>query len=319
MKHFSRGLVLKLGLVGGLAGLTACGPTQKPDTYAGYVEADAVAISAPQSGWLKAVAVDRGAQISDGEMLFSLDDAQARTGLAGAEGRAGAAQATAQDLTKGARDADIAPLDAQRAQAQSALDLARANQARYEALFAKAYVSEAQMDALRQATRSAEAALANIDKTIADKKLAARQDQIAAARSQAAAASADLSNAQWVVDDRSIHARLSGRVDERLREPGEFVAAGQPVLTVLPRGREFVRFYVPQSVLSRLKIGQDVRLNCDGCRTQTAHIRFVAHEAEFTPPVIYSVKERQKLIFLIEATPADPEALHAGQPVDVSL
>lgn len=301
-----------------LLALGACSKT--PDSsFSGYVEAQSVTIAAPQSGWLTTVDVDRGAAIVDGQLLFILDSSQAGNSLAGAQSRAEAASAQAQDLAKGAREADIAPLLAQRVQAQSALDLAKANEARYAQLEPKGFVSAAQMDQLRAATKSAAAALANIDRLIAKKKLAAREDQQHAAQAQAAATSADVANAQWTVDDRSVRARLTGQVDERLREPGEFVAAGSPVLTVRPKGRSFVRFYVPQSELAKFKVGTVVHVGCDGCTAQSGRVRFIAPNAEFTPPVIYSVKERQKLMFLIEVTPDKPEALHAGQPVDVNL
>ena len=298
--------------------LTGC--SQRPDnSYSGYVESQTVSIAAPQSGWLTAVKVDRGDAVSPDELLFTLDATQAQANLAGAESRAVAAQATAQDLTKGARPADIAPLEAQRIQAQAQLDLARANEARYAKLEPQGFVSAAQMDALRAATRSAESEVANLDRLIQDKSLSARDDQQKAAQAQAAASVAEVAGAQWTVDDRDVHARLSGLVDERLREPGEFVAQGSAVLTVRPQGREFVRFYVPQADLAKFRVGTVVHVACDGCTGSVAKVRFVAQEAEFTPPVIYSVKERQKLLFLIEATPDKPELLHAGQPVDVSL
>lgn len=298
--------------------LVAC-QSKPADSYSGYIESQTVSISAPQSGWLSAVNVDRGDAVSEGEALFRLDATQAEHALSGAESRAVAAQASAADLAKGAREADIAPLLAQRIQAQSQLDLSRANEARYAQLEPKGYVSAAQMDSLRAATKSAQAQLVNIDKLIAEKRLASREDQQRAALAQAAAASADVAGAQYTVDDRDVKARLTGQVDERLREPGEFVQAGAAVLTVRPKGREFVRFYVPQADLSKFRVGSVVHVGCDGCTAQTAKVRFISPEAEFTPPVIYSVKERQKLMFLIEATPEKPEALHAGQPVDVKL
>ena len=301
--------------------LVLAGCAQKPDTsYSGYVEAQAVSIAAPQSGWLKSVDVDRGDAVAKDQALFSLDATQAEHSLQGAESRAAAAAATAEDLSKGARQADIEPLLQQRVQAQSQLDLARANEGRYAQLESKGFVSAAQMDSLRAATKSAQAALGNIDKQIADRKLAAREDQRRAALATAQGATADAASAAWVVNDRDVRARLEGRVDERLREPGEFVAQGSPVLTIMPKGREFVRFYVPQPELSKFTIGKVVGVKCDGCAAGLkAKVRFVSTVAEFTPPVIYSVKERQKLMFLIEATPDKPEALHAGQPVDVSL
>ncbi len=308
----------RVWLCAGLLLLAGC--SQKTaNTYSGYVESQTVSIAAPQSGWLTAVKVDRGDAITPDELLFTLEATQASAALAGAQNRAEAAQANAEDLSKGAREADIAPLQAQRIQAQSQLDLARANEARYAQLAPKGYVSAAQMDSLRATTKSAAAAVANIDKLINEKQLAARTDQLKAAEAQARASDADVAQAKWTVDDREVKARLDGRVDERLREPGEFVAAGSAVLTLRPKGREFVRFYVPQADLPRIKVGNVVHIGCDGCAAQTARVRFISPDAEFTPPVIYSIRERQKLMFLVEATPEHPDALHAGQPVDVGL
>jgi HlyD family secretion protein len=308
----------KLALVSLLA-LAACSETPG-DTYSGYVEAQAVTVAAPQSGWLAAVAVDRGDAVRLDQPLFRLDAAQAGHVLAGAELRAEAAAATAQDLTKGAREAEIAPLIEQRKQAVVQLELARSNQARYAQLEPKGFVSAAQMDTLRATTRSAEAAVGALDKQIADLRLAARDDQRLAAEAQARASRADVAQARWTVSDRDVKARLEGRVEERLREPGEFVAQGAPVLTVLPKGRQFVRFYVPQADLPKFSVGKVVKVTCDGCASGLmAKVRYVSREAEFTPPIIYSVRERHKLMFLVEATPARPEALHPGQPVDVAL
>jgi len=299
--------------------LAGCAP--KANTgYSGYVEAQAVSIAAPQSGWLTAVRVDRGDIVAPEQPLFSLDSTPQQAALSGAENRATAAAATAADLGKGARAADIAPLLAQQRQAQAQLDLAKANEGRYARLQAGGYVSPAQMDSLRAATRSAQADLDNVSRQIAGKQLAARADQVRAAQAQAQAARTDMAQAQWTVNDRDVKSRLTGRVDERLREPGEFVAAGSAVLTVLPRGREFVRFYVPQADLPKLKLGQGVTISCDNCAGGLhGKIRFISQVAEFTPPVIYSVSERQKLMFLVEATPDTPDALRAGQPVDVRL
>ncbi len=309
----------RLLLCGVAVALAGCAPKAQVG-YSGYVEDQEVSIAAPQSGWLTGVRVDRGDVITTDEPLFSLDATQQQAALSGAQNRATAAAATATDLGKGARQADIAPLLAQRKQAQAQLDLAGANEARYAQLQPGGYVAPTQMDSVRAATRSAQADLDNVDKQIADKQLASRSDQVQAARAQADAAKTDIAQAQWTVSDRDVRSRLEGRVDERLREPGEFVAAGSAVLTVLPKGREFVRFYVPQADLPKLKVGQGVNIACDNCGAGLhGRIRFISQVAEFTPPVIYSVQERQKLMFLVEATPDTPDALRAGQPVDVRL
>jgi HlyD family secretion protein len=102
--------------------------------------------------------------------------------------------------------------------------------------------------------------------------------------------------------------------------PGEIVPASRPVLALLPPGNLKVRFYVPQSVLPDIAYGDEIKVNCDGCAADlTARVSFIARQSEFTPPVIYSLDERSKLVFLIEALPDKPQALRVGQPVDVSL
>lgn len=298
--------------------LSACA-REEAGHYTGYVEAQSVAVAAPQSGWLTQVYVDDGAAVSAGQPLFTLDATQQQQALSGAESQRRAAEATASDLSKGAREVDIAPLLKERDQARASLDLARSEEARYARLAPQGYVSQAKLDQLKATRQAAEANVAAIERNIEARRQAARTDQLAAAQAQAQAAGAEAAQAQWVLDERAVKARLSGQVERRLREAGEFVAAGTPVLSVYPKGREFVRFYVPQGDLAKIKVGQSIRLSCDGCQAQTAKVRYVSPEAEFTPPVIYSVRERKKLVFLIEATPQKPDALKAGQPVDVAL
>jgi HlyD family secretion protein len=98
------------------------------------------------------------------------------------------------------------------------------------------------------------------------------------------------------------------------------VAAGRPVLAVLPPGNLKVRFFVNEATLPQIKIDDVVNVHCDGCPSGlTAKVSFIARNSEFTPPVIYSLDERSKLVFLIEALPEKPEVLRVGQPVSVAI
>jgi HlyD family secretion protein len=103
---------------------------------------------------------------------------------------------------------------------------------------------------------------------------------------------------------------------------GEWVNAGAPVVSVLPPANLKVKFYVPEPRVGSVKVGQRIQVSCDGCGNAIgATVSFVAPQAEFTPPVIYSRESRAKLVFLVEARPAPEDAarLHPGQPVDVTL
>jgi HlyD family secretion protein len=133
-------------------------------------------------------------------------------------------------------------------------------------------------------------------------------------------AEARLSSAQTRLKRRKVFSPVTGTVQQVYFREGEMVAAGKPVIALLPPGNLKVRFFVAQAELPKLAIGQAIKLRCDGCADGlTARISFMARSAEYTPPVIYSMEERAKLVFLIEARPDQPDKLRVGQPVDVTL
>ena len=133
-------------------------------------------------------------------------------------------------------------------------------------------------------------------------------------------AQARLNSAQTRLSRRSIFSPVDGTVQQIYFRPGEMVPASRPVLSLLPPGNIKVRFYVPEALLPTLAYGDAVKVTCDGCADNlTARISFIARQSEFTPPVIYSLEERAKLVFLIEALPEKPGDLRVGQPVSVTL
>lgn len=134
-------------------------------------------------------------------------------------------------------------------------------------------------------------------------------------------AKAALTSAQWNLDQRTLAAPVAGIVDEVLFRPGEVVTAGQAVIRLLAPESRKVRFYVNEAVLPRLKLGTAVTVHCDGCGDGVrAKVSFLSPQAEYTPPVIYSIETRGKLVFMIEAIPEDGgAALNVGMPVSVTL
>jgi HlyD family secretion protein len=133
-------------------------------------------------------------------------------------------------------------------------------------------------------------------------------------------AEARLNSSQTRLARRSMASPVTGTVQQVYFRPGEMVPAGRPVVAILPPGNLKVRFFVPESVLPSVAYGDRVSVRCDGCDDGiTAKVSFISKSAEFTPPVIYSLDERKKLVFLIEALPDQPEKLRLGQPVDVAL
>ena len=113
---------------------------------------------------------------------------------------------------------------------------------------------------------------------------------------------------------------VAGSVQQIYYRAGELVPAGKPIVAILPPANLKVRFFVNEATLPKLKFGDPVFIRCDGCAPDiAAKISFISRTSEFTPPVIYSMDERSKLVFLIEARAERPELLRVGQPVSVIL
>jgi HlyD family secretion protein len=149
----------------------------------------------------------------------------------------------------------------------------------------------------------------------------ARSDEIAAAQANVMSAKGALERAEYALSQRRIVSKVAGRIEDTLRRAGEFVPPGGAVVSILPPGNIKVRFFVAEVDRARLPVGQEVHIGCDGCPANaSARVSFVAANAEYTPPVIYSIGSREKLVWLVEAVPQGGTlSLSPGQPVDVTI
>jgi HlyD family secretion protein len=133
-------------------------------------------------------------------------------------------------------------------------------------------------------------------------------------------AQARLNSAKTRLERRKLFSPVEGSVEQLYYRVGEMVSAGRPVVALLPPGNVKIRFFVAEAKLPEIRIDDAVGIHCDGCAEGlTAKISFISRSSEFTPPVIYSLEERNKLVFMIEARPDQPERFRVGQPVSVSL
>jgi HlyD family secretion protein len=176
-----------------------------------------------------------------------------------------------------------------------------------------AAVAGKDIDAAQAALREANARL-----TAARETAQARRAQIEAARAQENQARGGEREVAIRVDQLAPPAPSAARVEEIFYRPGEWVAANQPVVSLLPDDRIKVRFFVPEQKVALYRPGRSVRFSCDGCSTGlTAKINYVSPRPEFTPPVIFSRDSRDRLVFMVEALPQKPGGLMPGLPVDV--
>lgn len=301
--------------------LAGCG--DKPPTgWTGYAEAELVYIAPAVAGRLTTLAVRSGEAVAAGQALFELDATPELAADAEARARAQSAQAQALDADKGRRAPELAITQAQLTQARAAERLASLDQTRQLELLAQGFVAKARVDDAATALAQARARVAELDAAVQVARLPARDDARTAARALADAAQSGRAQTAWRVEQKRQSAPTAARVQDVFLRPGEWVPAGQPVLALLPPAHRKARFYVPQSAVGALKLDAPVTLHCDGCGAAIpARISYIAAGPEYTPPVIYSNQQRDKLVFLVEARPvnaADAERLHPGQPLDVT-
>lgn len=146
------------------------------------------------------------------------------------------------------------------------------------------------------------------------------QASLDSAESALRVAEARVNTSQTRLARRRMSAPIAGTIQQIYFREGETVPAQRPVVSILPPGNMKVRFFVSEPELPKLKVGDEVRVTCDGCAAGlTARVYFIATTAEYTPPVIYSLDERAKLVYLIQARPAQPESLRVGQPVSIFI
>lgn len=299
--------------------LSACHPPAA-NGWSGYAEGEYVQVAAPVAGTVVALPVQSGQAVAQGAPLFTLESAAEQAAAAESESRLAAARAQAHNTDSGRRDDELAVTRAQLAQARAQATLARSEWQRQQQLLAQGFVSPARIDDARAAAAQADARVAELEAAVKVARLPARNDERSAARAQAEAASAVLAQSQWRLQQKQQRAPTAAQVADTYFRVGEWVPAGQPVVSLLPAGATKARFFVPEGELGRLALGQAVSLQCDGCGAPVAaRISFIATRAEYTPPVIYSNTQRTRLVFMVEARPAPADAarLRPGQPVDV--
>lgn len=288
--------------------------------WSGYAEGEFVYVAAPFGGALTALPAVRGKSVTKGAALFALDAENERGARDEATARLANAEALAANTAKGRRTDEIAVTQAQLAQARVQSALADAELARRQQLVAQGFVSAAQLDDLRAAADGARARVAELQAALRVAELPARSDERAAAVAAAAAAQAALAQSQWRERQKQQVAPADALVSDTFFRIGEWVNAGQPVVALLPPDHTRARFFVPESELGSLSLGQAVTIQCDGCGEPiAARIDRIATQPEYTPPVIYSNAQRARLVFMVEARP-DPKdglRLKPGQPLDV--
>lgn len=308
--------ICSLALVASLAP----GCTAEP-LAVGYVEGEYVSLAPLETARIASVAVKLGDRVKPGQAIAAMETSDADIAVADAGARLAQAESELADLKRGRRPEEIEVIAATLASAKAQAEDAERTLVRRADLSKRGFAPQAELD---QATTARDVALARIrelEANLAVAKLPAREDAIRAGENRVAQARAALDTARWRLSERTITARAEGRITDLVRRPGEVAGPQAPVVTLLPDGAVKLKLWVPEKSFSRLSLGASLTVRCDGCGGGlTARVSHLSAEPEFTPPVIYSLETRQKLVHLVEARPEGAATrLQPGQIVDVLL
>jgi HlyD family secretion protein len=311
----------------------------------GRIEGDQITVASKIAGRIASIQVREGDSVAAGQVLAVLDDAQLRAKVAQAEA-AVAALAAQQQAVQTALAAlrqqvplEQASADTGVGQAQAMVDKARATLtqaerdatrmyelaqrgsvpaqraelARLAALAAKADAQASAQGLVRAQTQVAQAALGQ-------QRVQAKVNELAAVSAQHAQAQAVLAEVQSVLADLTLRAPSAGVVMQRVREPGEIVAAGSPIVDVVDMDHLHVKVYVPEVQIGRLHTGLPARIHTDAFAGQSfgATVSHIASRAEFTPKEVQTPDERVKLTYAVKLSlDANPKhVLTPGMPAD---
>jgi HlyD family secretion protein len=289
----------------------------------GTVEATEADLGFQMGGRVQQVDAKEGDAVALGQQLARLDLTETQAVRDGAAAQLTATQSRLAELERGARVAEIGQAEAAHRAAVERVEAARREATRARNLFQGGAVSQQALDNAQTAVETAEAGQAQTAQALALVREGPRPETIAQQRAMVEQARANLARADATLANAVITAPFAGRVTVRHRQPGETVAPGAPVLTILDPGDRWVRIYVREDEIGRVRIGMPAEIRSDTYpdRTYPGEVVFIASEAEFTPRNVQTSEERIRLVYAVKVRlTGDAEfELKPGIPADVTL
>lgn len=288
----------------------------------GTIEVTEVEVSFKIPGRVRERLVDEGEQVKAGQIVARLDDEDLRLELAQRERDTEVLGANLRELETGFRKEDIDRADAAVKRVKADAERLKADFARQETLYRREVISRRDYDAAKASFESSQAALRE---AVAQQELmhrGPRSEQIDAARARLAQAREALELARTRLGYTTLAAPMAGLVLAKHVEPGEQVTAGTPIVSVGDMVNTWMRAYIAETDLGRVKVGQKARVTSDTWpdRHYEGTVTFISPEAEFTPKSVQTQKERVKLVYRIKITIPNPNMeLKPGMPVDAKI
>ena len=288
----------------------------------GTIEVTSVELSFKVGGRLLQRLADEGEMVRTGQVVARLEVDELGEERSNRAAEMRAAQAALADLQAGSRREEIMQAEAVLSRLKADDERQARDLARAEALYAGDIIPMRELDAARTGRDGSAAAVREAEERLRLVRIGPRPDAVRQAQAKTEAAAAGLALADTRLSQGTLTAPLAGLVLAKHAEPGEMLAPGAPVLTVGNMDEVWLRAYIPETELGRVKVGQLARITVDSWpgRTFEGRISFVSPEAEFTPKNVQTEKERVKLVYRIKITLPNPRMeLKPGMPADAVI
>jgi len=288
----------------------------------GNIEVTTVELSFKLPGRVKERLVDEGETVKPGQIVARLDSEDLIQEVAGRRAEVNVARAALAEQENGYRKEDIAQARAAMDRVQADADRLRVDFARQQALYKKEVISRREFDASRAAYEGSQASVREARERLVLLQRGPRRETIDQARARLHDAEALLALAETRLGYAKLASSVNGLVLSKNIEPGEQVAAGTPVVTVGVLDSVWVRAYINETDLGRVKVGQKASVTTDTWpgRKYQGYVSFISSEAEFTPKNVQTEKERVKLVYRIKVVIPNPNReLKPGMPADAEI
>lgn len=301
--------------------LPACEDPGNENELYGYVEAKRIYLAADISGKITQIDFAEGDVIAAGQQIFQLDSLRQQANLNALLARKSVVLAQLADSKIGLqRPEDIQVLEASLEKAEIQSQYASTELSRAKDLVAKKVWPPNKLDSAQTAYDQSQTTIEEIKRSIAAARVPARAGQTNVLVASVKEVDALIEQAQVELDKCAIYSSHSGIIDEIFYRQDEVIAAGQPVLSIIPNDKLIVRFFVPQVMRSKIAINQQIALRADGLDKElSARISFIASQPEYTPPIMLNEKSRKELVYMMEAHLAFDSGLSPGQPLTIVL
>jgi len=273
----------------------------------GRIEATEIDVATKLAGRVQEILVNEGDFVKIGQPLaqMQIDVLDAQRDEAQAQSQQAVTAVASAEAQVAARKSDTAAAQAVVSQRSSELDAAQRRFTRTKILSTDGIATMQELDDDRATLHGTEAAVTTAQAQVAAAQAAikAAQAQVAGANSGVTASEATIARVEADIADSQLKSPRDGRVQYRVAQPGEVLAAGGKVLNLVDLSDVYLTFFLPETAVGRVLLGGEVRVILDAAPQYVipAKVSYVASVAQFTPKTVETASERQKLMFRVKA------------------